>query len=414
MMKKPMRRRDLSQLSLSPIGWALAGCFAAAALGLVGLTWIGLALLHFPIPTRSRSISLHDLIGVLQLVFASVAGAGALVALVMAYRRQRVAEASSAHDRSRVLNERFTAITAQLGSDQATIRLAGVHAMAGLADDWEENRQTCIDVLCAYLRMPYELDPGDQAPEAEQLAFQASREVRHTVIRIIRNHLNGHTNISWRGCDFDFTNVIFDGATFFRVEFGSGGFVSFSGAQFRSGVVSFRNASFAGSEVTFTNAVFSGAQVIFDGAEFSDGKIWFSDSGFARGEISFSGTQFSGATVSFDSTDFSGGKVIFDDAVFSGGEVTFRRAEFSGSPVSFRAVAFKGSSVIFDLAEFSDSEVSFFSADFRGGHVDFRGADFSGGRVDLSVPHIWSTPPSFDAWTTRPIALYLPTANCAN
>jgi hypothetical protein len=26
--------------------------------------------------------------------------------------------------------------------------------MAGLADDWEENRQACADVLCAYLRMP--------------------------------------------------------------------------------------------------------------------------------------------------------------------------------------------------------------------------------------------------------------------
>ena len=45
------------------------------------------------------------------------------------------------------------------------------------------NRQTCVDVLCAYLRMPYEPKPGDDAPVAERLAFQASREVRHTVIR---------------------------------------------------------------------------------------------------------------------------------------------------------------------------------------------------------------------------------------
>ena len=36
---------------------------------------------------------------------------------------------------------------------------AGIHAMAGLADDWEENRQTCIDVICAYLRMPYASEP---------------------------------------------------------------------------------------------------------------------------------------------------------------------------------------------------------------------------------------------------------------
>jgi hypothetical protein len=24
--------------------------------------------------------------------------------------------------------------------------------MAGLADDWKQNRQTCVDVLCGYLR----------------------------------------------------------------------------------------------------------------------------------------------------------------------------------------------------------------------------------------------------------------------
>jgi hypothetical protein len=121
------------------------------------------------------AISLHDAVGVLQLVFASVAGAGALVALIVAYRRQKITEADSVHDRTRVFNERFTAITAQFGDPQPAVRLAGVHAMAGLADDWQANRQTCIDVLCAYLRMPYEPDPGEDAPMAERLAFQASR-----------------------------------------------------------------------------------------------------------------------------------------------------------------------------------------------------------------------------------------------
>ncbi len=52
-----------------------------------------------------------------------------------------------------------------------------------------ENRQTCVDVLCAYLRMPYEPDPGEDAPGPKRLAFRASREVRHTVIRVITAHL---------------------------------------------------------------------------------------------------------------------------------------------------------------------------------------------------------------------------------
>src|SRR5215470_15252787 len=103
-----------------------------------------------------------------------------------------------AEQRTRTLNERFATAAGQLGSDKPpAVRLAGVYAMAGLAGDWEENRQICVDVLCAYLRMPYERDPGDGAPERERLAFRASREVRHTVIRVITAHLKDSAAVSW-------------------------------------------------------------------------------------------------------------------------------------------------------------------------------------------------------------------------
>src|SRR5215470_7603726 len=82
-----------------------------------------------------------------------------------------------AEQRTRTLNERFATAAEQLGSDKpAAVRLAGVYAMTGLADDWQENRQTCVNVLCAYLRMPYEPDPGEEASEPERLAFRASFE----------------------------------------------------------------------------------------------------------------------------------------------------------------------------------------------------------------------------------------------
>ena len=87
-----------------------------------------------------------------------------------------------AEQRTRTLNERFDTVAEQLGSDKPpAVRLAAVYAMAGLADDWQDHRQMCVDVLCAYLRMPYEPGPGDDAPVKKRLAFQASREVRHTV-----------------------------------------------------------------------------------------------------------------------------------------------------------------------------------------------------------------------------------------
>jgi hypothetical protein len=79
------------------------------------------------------------------------------------------------------------------------VRLAGVYAIAGLADDWEENRRTCVDVLCVYLRMPYEPEPGQDAPKPQRLAFQAIREVRHTVIRVVAAHLQKDAAVSWQG-----------------------------------------------------------------------------------------------------------------------------------------------------------------------------------------------------------------------
>src|SRR3989440_7618494 len=86
-----------------------------------------------------------------------------------------------AENRTRTLNERFATAAGQLGSDKPPeVRLAEVYAMAGLADDWPENQQTCVDVLCGYLRMPYEPDPGQDAAGPQQLAFPASREGRHT------------------------------------------------------------------------------------------------------------------------------------------------------------------------------------------------------------------------------------------
>src|SRR5215471_18796551 len=125
--------------------------------------------------------------------------------------------------------------------------------MAGLADDWKQNRQTCVDVLCGYLRMPYEPDPGEEAPGPERRAFGASREVRHTVIRVIGAHLRRDAAMSWGNLDFDFTGVVFDGGDFSHAVF-SGGEVSFSGAKFPGGQVSFAGAEFSGSRVSFAGA----------------------------------------------------------------------------------------------------------------------------------------------------------------
>jgi Pentapeptide repeats (9 copies) len=232
-----------------------------------------------------------------------------------------------------------------MGSETSpAVQLAGVYAMAGLADDWPENRQICVDVLCAYLRLPYKADPGEAASIDEQLAHRAMREVRHTVIRVITAHLQGDAVLSWQGLSLDFTGVVFDGGDFGR-------------AQFSSGLVSFSNAVFSGP-VSFSNAAFSGATVNFSGATFCGGKIDF------------------GAT-------FSGGIVDFEDAVFSGGEIDFHSAIFSGS------------------------KVLFFHAAFSGAQVSFTGllsssAKFIGGIVDFGFVSDWTHPPKF-SWNDLPL-----------
>jgi hypothetical protein len=226
--------------------------------------------------------------------------------------------------RTRTLNERFATAAEQLGSDKPAVRLAGVYAMTGLADDWEENRQTCVDVLCANLRMPYEPDPGQGTPEPQRLAFQAIREVRHTIIRVVTAHLKKDAAASWQGLNFDFTGVVFDGGSFLDARF-SGGEVDFSNAQFSGGIVNFALARFSGAKVHFLGARFSGGEVRFGSARFSGGEVNF---GF--------GTAFSGARVDFSGARFSGGEVNFEYARFSGGEVDFGGAQFSGGQVDFR------------------------------------------------------------------------------
>src|SRR6516165_6533098 len=198
-----------------------------------------------------------------------------------------------ADQRTRTLNERFDTVAEHLGSDKPpAVRVAAVYAMAGLADDWPEHRQMCVEVLCAYLRMPYEPEPGGDAPVEKRLAWRASREVRHTVIRVIAAHLNGTAPVSWCGLNFDFAGAVFDGG-------------DFSGAKFSGGTVS------------FTGAEFSGAGVSFGGAEFSSGTVRFAGAKFSGAGVNFFLAKFSGALVDFAGAEISGGTVFFGYAEIS-------------------------------------------------------------------------------------------------
>lgn len=366
MNPKLIRRQERRGLRLWNVGLVLALAFVAALAVAAGVFFAGWDLLGARGLKTQRRIDASTLFDLVKLAFGVVAGAGALVALVVAYRRQRVDEDGALREATRLHTERFTTAVSQLGEESAAVRLGGVHALAGLADDapTRDLRQTCIDVLCAYLRLPYTAEADLPADDAEaRNAYRALQEVRHTVVRLIRDHLrlpSDHPHC-WRGHDLDFT-----------------------GAQFSGGLVDFTGAHFSG-RVAFTGAQFSGCTVDFIGAEFSHSVMDFEGAQFSGGRIDFTASVFSGGMVVFTDSALSVNRVCFSGAAFSNSsQLAFRNTAFSGCRVDFiGAHFFRYGYVAFDSAEFSDSTVDIGGADFFGGLVSLSGA---GGATLIGVP----------------------------
>lgn len=114
---------------------------------------------------------------------------------------ERTAVAVAERANSDALSKRYQEASAQLGHERPLVRLAGVYAMTRLADDWPEERQTCVAVLCAYLRLPWPAEGGTNC--------LAEQEVRVAVCRSIESHINGRfpdspTAPDWRDLSFDF------------------------------------------------------------------------------------------------------------------------------------------------------------------------------------------------------------------
>ncbi|WP_432128048.1 pentapeptide repeat-containing protein [Streptomyces sp. bgisy082] len=367
--RRPRPTSDDRELRLWKVGWALSITFAAAVL-VAGSIFYGLVyLLDFQQIDSTKKLDAKTLFDLVKLSFGVVAGAGALVALVVAYRRQRVDEAGANREATRLHTERFSQAVDKLGSDSPAVRLGGVHALAGLADDAPDAnlRQTCIDVLCAYLRLPHTPDPGTAELENHHL-YLALREVRHTILRLIGDHYRRPegTHHSWQGCDLDLTGVTIDGN------------MDFSDARFTRGTVTFKNATFSDCIVDFSGATFSGGTVSFSGATFSDCMVDFGFATISGSSVLFADATFSeGCSVSFSYADISGRSVYLARAAISGGAIHFGNAAISGGTIFFGDATISGGTVTFESATISDCVVFFGDATISGGTVDFNDATIS-------------------------------------
>lgn len=143
---------------------------AAVALGLLALLvpvvrWYTTGEWHW-LPNQSGRAP--DSLEILKLTATIVAGLGGIVALTVAYRKQREQEV-------RRDSIRFDSAAQQLGSDDGAIRLAGVYAATALADESHRLRPAIVQLLCAYLRLNREDDDPVQQTILEPWTCTGSR-----------------------------------------------------------------------------------------------------------------------------------------------------------------------------------------------------------------------------------------------
>lgn len=211
-----------------------------------------------------------------------VLGTGGAAALLLTARRQRSTELDlrqKDHDATeRRVTELYGKAADQLGSDKAPVRLAGLYALERLAQDNPAHRQTIVNLVCAYLRMPFTPPPGVAARvrigPRDTHRFQ-ELEVRQTATGLLVAHLRPELpEAFWADISLDlshatlvklaltharvrsasFTGTTFVGpATFRGTEFT--GTADFRETCFR-GLADFRRVGFG--ESSFRGAVFEG------------------------------------------------------------------------------------------------------------------------------------------------------------
>ncbi|SEO62859.1 pentapeptide repeat-containing protein [Amycolatopsis saalfeldensis] len=189
-----------------------------------------------------------------------VVGTGGAAALLLAARRQRSAELDleqKDHDATqRRITEMYGKAADQLGADKAPVRLAGLYALERLAQEHRFQRQTIVNVLCAYLRMPFDESAGET-------------QVRKAAQRILTVHLHpaedGGDAWFWPDIDLDLDGAdLFD----FSLKYCHVRSAVFAHARF-FGATTFRGAAFA-TKADFTRATFK-TPPDFTGAVFPAG-----------------------------------------------------------------------------------------------------------------------------------------------
>ncbi|TVT40795.1 hypothetical protein FNH05_23395 [Amycolatopsis rhizosphaerae] len=331
----------------------LLGTFVLATVLLVAVSgW----LLTDPATTRADALRTGGL------------AAGAVVALYALWlndRRRQVEEnrqrvereryelelLRAERDRERVTDERFGKSVELLGSDADQVRVGALHALAGVARAESGYTQTVLDVLCAYLRRPFDHPRYHDEDERDEPDPVAERElqVRLTAQRLIVDLLPP-AGAAAPAYDLDLTGAVLE-------------YFELTGRK-------------VGTLVLRYARLYSSSNL--SGTEFT-GPVWFTRATTGEGRLSgrfrcqgahfrsrawFSGVRF-GFSAWFDRTRFDGetafkgmvctGDFSLRDAVFDT-SLDLRQAEF-GSDVDLRFTAPQPAISLYDTIVGPDHDI---------------------------------------------------------
>lgn len=290
-----------------------------------------------------QKMSADDLSKVTQSALAATAGLGFGVTLFLSVRRQRTtedAQATAEKNHGETLNlvrlqveqQRSAELTAlrtrykdaaeQMGSTAVAVQVAGVYAMAFLADEWEvpgrsRERQMSIDVLTSSFASDRDPDthqrPSIENPNADDL----TRAIWKSIFQ--RAYSNNTIQQRWTGADVDlrrknFAEVKLPRSLSLRIfDFGSLHFgestipsLTFNDCEFRDGKVSFVKTQLLG-ELKFVRCTFSGGELDLSVCSGADKNAW---------SITFVDCQFSGADITFNGIGTSNSGVFFHGCTF--------------------------------------------------------------------------------------------------
>ena len=287
--------------------------------------------------------------------------------------------------------ERYLKAVELLDSANSYTRLGGVHALVALADEYltdqalqaEEKHtegQRIVDVLCAYIRTPFELafrydelsqdkpsphgsyreNPQEfsvhraellaEAKVRQQALQEIHRRLRHFPQGDRRNYVEG----SWSGFEYDFSNSVF----FYPVDMKDSWYqssVDFSGCTY------YDSAEFSGS--TYERSAYFCDSTYYDW-------VFFNNSTYC-GDAQWSGSTY------HDSARFNWsayyGKASFHDSVY-GGSVFFDQSIYYDEAL-FYSSTYRGEAG-FDGSLYRDSV--FVSDSVFGGEVSLYGSIFCG------------------------------------